>query len=115
MPFLLATLAALAAGPALYAAARSNPRTLAFLDGFVLVSIAGLVVLEVVPGTFTQGGPWSIGFLLAGLFGPTLLERLFRRAERQMHISALALAICGLVLHALGDGIVLAPGASSGW
>jgi hypothetical protein len=107
--FLLATLLALAAGPALYAAGRRSARTLAFLDGFVLVSIAGLVVLEVVPGTFTQGGPWSFAFLLAGLFGPTLLEALFRRVERQAHIGALALAVVGLVFHALADGVVLAP------
>jgi uncharacterized membrane protein YraQ (UPF0718 family) len=107
--FLLATLLAIAAGPALYAAGRRSARTLAFLDGFVLVSIAGLVVLEVVPGTFTQGGPWSIAFLLAGLFGPTLLERFYRQAEREAHIGALALAVCGLVFHALADGIVLAP------
>jgi uncharacterized membrane protein YraQ (UPF0718 family) len=108
-PFLFLTLAALAAGPALYAAARSNARVLAFLDGFVLVSIAGLVVLEVVPGTFMEGGAWSLAFLLAGLFGPTLLERVFREAEREAHLAALALAVVGLVVHALGDGVVLAP------
>ena len=108
--FLLATLLALAAGPALYAFGRRNARMLAFLDGFVLISIAGLVVLEVVPGTFTQGGPWTFAFLLAGLFGPTLLERMFRHAERATHIGALGVAVCGLVFHALGDGVVLAPG-----
>lgn len=113
--FLLATLLALAAGPALYAVARRDTRTLAFLDGFVLVSIAGLVVLEVVPGTFLQGGPWSLAFLMAGLFGPTLLERLFRQAEREAHIGALALAVVGLVFHALGDGVVLAPTGSTDW
>src|SRR5262245_4436053 len=111
--FLLATLLALAAGPLLYAAARRSAAALAFLDGFVLVSIAGLVVLEVVPGTFTQGGPWSFAFLLGGLFGPTLLERAFRRAERLTHIGALALAVAGLVFHALADGVALAP--SGNW
>jgi len=110
--FLLATLLALAAGPALYAFGRHNARMLAFLDGFVLISIAGLVVLEVVPGTFTQGGPWTVAFLLAGLFGPTLLERMFRNAERATHIGALGVAVCGLVFHALGDGVVLAPGGA---
>lgn len=115
LAFLLATLLALAAGPALYALGRRSARTLTFLDGFVLVSIAGLVVLEVVPGTFLQGGPWSLVFLLAGLFVPTLLERAFRHAERQAHIGALALAVAGLVLHALGDGVALAPGGNAGW
>jgi zinc transporter ZupT len=112
--FLLATLLALAAGPVLYAAARRNARALAFLDGFVLVSIAGLVLLEVVPDTFVHGGTWSLAFLLAGVFGPTLLESRFRRLERQAHIGALALAVLGLVVHALADGVVLAP-AGGDW
>lgn len=115
MNFLIATLLALAAGPVLYAGARSRPRMLAFLDGFVLVSIAGLVVLEVVPGTFLEGGPWSLAFLLAGLFGPTLLEHRFRHAEREAHIGALVLAVAGLVFHALADGVVLAPGSTDDW
>lgn len=113
--FLVLTLLALAAGPSLYAAAQRGPHMLAFLDGFVLISIAGLVVLEVVPGTFIEGGPWSLAFLLGGLFGPTLLERSFHRAGRQAHIGALALAICGLVLHTLADGAVLAPKDGTDW
>jgi hypothetical protein len=113
--FLIATLIVLAAGPALYAAARRSARTLAFVDGFVLVSIAGLVVFEVAPETFKAGGIGSLVFLLAGVFGPTVLERRFRRAERQMHIGTLLLAMGGLVLHALADGVVLAPGAAADW
>ncbi len=115
LAFLLATLLALAAGPALYAGARHSARALAFLDGFVLVSIAALVVLEVVPDTLRAGGVWALAFLLAGVFGPTLLERLFRRAERQMHIGTLLLAVLGLVLHALADGVVLAPSDAGNW
>ncbi len=113
--FLLATVLALAAGPLLYAAAQRRAEVLAFFDGFVLMSIAGLVVMEVVPGTFSLGGPWSIAFLLAGLFGPTLLEHAFHSAQREAHIGALSLAIIGLVFHALADGAVLAPGNSADW
>ena len=113
--FLIATLIVLAAGPALYAAARESARTLAFLDGFVVVSIAGLVVFEVAPDTFKAGGIGSLVFLIAGAFGPTALERWFRRAERHMHIGTLLLAMGGLVLHALADGVVLAPGAATDW
>src|SRR5690349_22469369 len=113
--FLIATLVALAAGPALYAAARASARTQAFLDGFVVVSIAGLVAFEVAPHTVEAGGVGSLAFLAAGVFGPTVLERGFRRAERQMHIGTLLLAMAGLVLHALADGVVLAPGAAADW
>lgn len=115
MAFLLATLLALAAGPALYAAARPRPRVAAFLDRFVLFSIVVLIALEVMPETVAAGGPWSLAFLLVGLFGPTAIEHAFRKAERQAHIGTLALAIAGLVLHALGDGVALAPSQSQGW
>jgi len=109
LALLLATLVALLSGPLIYAAARRRPALLAFLDGFVLVSIAGLVLLEVVPGAFVEGGLWSGAFLLMGLLGPTLLEHLLTRVRRSAHIAALALAILGLVLHSLADGAALSP------
>jgi len=113
--FLVGTLLALAAAPVLFAGAQRRPRVLAFLDRFVLVSIVALVALEVVPGTVADGGAWSIAFLLAGLFGPTLMERAFHRAQREAHIATLALAVIGLVLHTLADGAVLAPGGADSW
>lgn len=109
LALLLATLAALLAGPLIYAVAHKRPALLAFLDGFVLVSIAGLVLLEVVPGAFVDGGPWSAAFLLLGLLGPTIFEHLLSRARRGAHIAALALAILGLVLHSMADGAALSP------
>src|SRR5438874_504868 len=96
--FLLATLLALASGPALYAQARSRPRMQSLLDGAVLVGITGLIVLDVVPETWRQGGAWSLAFIATGLFGPTLLERAFRRVRHEAHLGALGLATGGLVL-----------------
>lgn len=111
---LSATLLALLSGPLLYSAARARPAVLAFLDGFVLVAISGLVVLEVLPETLDAGGYASLGFLALGALGPTLLEHQLHHARRA-HVAALALAIAGLVLHSIGDGTALAPapGASS--
>jgi uncharacterized protein len=108
-PLLMATLLALLCGPLLYVLARSRPPLLAFLDGFVLVSICGLVLLDVVPDALRSGGYASLGFLLLGLLGPTLLEHLLTRARREAHLAALALAVAGLVVHALGDGAALSP------
>lgn len=104
---LLATLAALVSGPLWYLLARRRLALLSFLDGFVLVSISGLVLLEVLPEAFADGGWWSLGFLALGLLGPTLLERGLTRVRRGAHLAALALAISGLVLHSLGDGAAL--------
>ncbi|MEQ1440334.1 hypothetical protein AAG565_13325 [Fontimonas sp. SYSU GA230001] len=104
---LVATLVALLSGPVLYAVAQRRPALLGFLDGFVLVSIAGLVLLEVLPDAFASGGWLSLAFLLAGLLGPTALEHGLTRARREAHLLALALAVLGLVLHSIGDGTAL--------
>ncbi len=104
---LSATLAALLSGPALYAIAQRHPSLLSFLDGFVLVSIAGLVLLEVLPDAFVAGGWLSLLFLLVGLLGPTALEHGLSHARREAHLLALGLAIFGLVLHSIGDGAAL--------
>ena len=106
---LLATLAALICGPLLYALARTRPALLRRLDPLFVVVVAGLVLLEVLPTLFKSGGLWNAGFLLAGLLGPTLFEHLITRARREAHIAALGLAILGLLLHSLGDGIALSP------
>ncbi|MGQ0618508.1 MAG: permease [Panacagrimonas sp.] len=104
---LIATITALLCGPLLYAVARRRAGVLAFLDGFVLVSIAGLVLLEVVPGAFGEGGAWSLGFLAVGAIGPSLLERALYRARREAHLATLALAVLGLLLHSIADGAAL--------
>lgn len=106
---LLATLAALLCGPLLYVLARPRPALLAFLDGFVLVSIAGLVLLEVVPGAYGDGGAWSFAFLVLGAVGPTLVEHGLQQARREAHLATLALAVLGLLLHSLADGAALTP------
>lgn len=104
---LIATLAALLSGPGLYALARQRPALLSFLDGFVLVSIAGLVLIDVLPEAFETGGLMCAAFLLIGMLGPTALEHWLTRARREAHLVALGLAIVGLVLHSVGDGTAL--------
>ncbi len=111
---LLLTIAALLAGPALYVVARSRPALLGFLDGFVLFSISGLILLDVLPEAFELGGYATLGFVLLGLLGPTLMEQLLTHARREAHLFALSVAIGGLMLHALGDGAALSPAGGIG-
>jgi hypothetical protein len=105
---LSATLLALLSGPLLYGAARDRPAVLAFLDGFVLVAISGLVMVEVLPETLDSGGYWSLAFLALGALGPSLFEQQLHNARRA-HVATLVLAMAGLVLHSIGDGTALAP------
>jgi len=115
LTFLIATLIALASGPLLLAPAMPRPRLRKVLDGFVMVSIAALILLEVLPEAWRQGGPLSVAFAAAGLFGPTLLEKILRGHQHGAHLGTLAFAMAGLVLHALGDGVALSPNESTSW
>ncbi|MGH8462236.1 MAG: hypothetical protein ACRESS_11575 [Stenotrophobium sp.] len=109
LSLLIATLAALLSGPLLYAILKTRPRLTRYMDGFVLVSVTGLVLIEVVPEAWRQIGLWSLLLVGLGLLGPTLLENLLSRARRGMHIAAMALVLVGLVLHSFGDGVALSP------
>jgi len=80
---------------------------LSLLDGFILVTIAGLVLFYILPESILYGGLWSILFALIGIFGPTMMERVYHRAAHQTHTAALFLGLAGICLHALVDGTAL--------
>lgn len=106
---LIITLLAISVAPGIYFFARRRAALLSFFDGFVLVTVSGLVLLDVLPGAIRSGGLWSLGFAAAGMWGPTALERLLHRLQRETHTVTLVLAIAGLILHSLGDGAALSP------
>jgi hypothetical protein len=107
MHFLLLSLATLALGPILYRLAARRPASLAALDSFVFISLAGLVLLHLIPHALDAGrGAASVAALL-GLVGPTLAERLLRRAAAGVHLLVLAVALVGLGGHAFLDGLAL--------
>lgn len=106
---LLATVLALMSGPVLFGLAQRRPAFLSFLDGFVLVSISGLVLLEVLPESYGQGGMGSLIFVLVGALGPSLVERTLHQARREAHLATLGLAVLGLLLHSVADGAAMSP------
>ncbi len=110
--WLVASVLILGLGPALYRLARQRPAWLSALDGFLLVAICGLVLLDVLPETLEQSGWLAILFVLAGFLGPSLVEHWFHRLAGPAHRVAILLALLSLVLHALVDGAALV--ASSG-
>jgi len=106
---LLLSIIALLAGPALYGLGRRQPGVRQILDGFVFITIAGIVCVFIAPKSIEVGGLAAVLFLLAGLFFPVVIEILFRRSMHGAHTFILVLAALGLVLHAVVDGVALLP------
>lgn len=106
--FLIATLLALACGPLLYALTRAAPGYRRVFDALVLISIAALLLFEIIPHALHDGGAWGFVWLLAGFALPTVVERAFRSIREQTHWVALSIALVGLAVHALADGAILA-------
>lgn len=106
---LFLSVAALLAGPFVYALGQRKLAARQFLDGFVFITIAGIVCVHIVPSALSAGGSAALLFLLCGLGFPVALERVFSRAVHQAHSFILFVAALGLVVHALIDGIALMP------
>lgn len=105
---LFASVAGLGTGPLVARAARARPQMLAFIDGFVLVTIGGLVLLDVIPHALAHRDLWAGFFMLVGFTLPNLAERLFRFGVRQTHTAVLLLALVGVAIHSALDGGALA-------
>ncbi|MBX9856637.1 MAG: permease [Gemmatimonadaceae bacterium] len=103
-----ASLLALGSGPLVARFAGRRPALMTFLDGFILVSIGGLVLLEVVPHALHDAHYVSLVFMAIGFVLPTMAERLLHLGVRQTHLAVLLLALAGLVVHSVLDGSALA-------
>jgi uncharacterized membrane protein YraQ (UPF0718 family) len=108
LTLLLISLLAFAVGPALYGMADRARASLAALDGFVMVAVAGLALVHIIPHAVVTAGAGALAVALAGFIGPGLVEHRLERAARQTHTAALALALSGLTVHEFFDGVGLA-------
>ena len=100
----------LAIGPALHQLARATGTMLAALDGFVYVTIGGMVLFHILPETYHLAG-WPVFIALAlGLMGPGWVEHRLENLARQAHAVALLLALVGIGLHGFTDGLALGQG-----
>ncbi len=104
---LIAAVGGLLVGPLVHSAAAARPASRSLLDGFVLVSVGGLVLGHVLPSAVHEGGWWTLLAAAAGLWGPTWLEARLHSAALRVHRAALLLAVLGLVGHATVDGVAL--------
>jgi hypothetical protein len=102
--FLLASVAATAAGPLIFPRLKRSHGWLARLDSFLLVSLAGLVVVVVLPHAISEAGPAVLLAALAGGLGPIWFER---RHARGHHPGVASVALLALGLHMFLDGAAL--------
>jgi hypothetical protein len=109
---LAVSLLALTVGPVLHQLARIKGTMLAALDGFVYVTMGGVIFMHIVPESFELAGWWSLLALLAGLLGPGLIEHRLRGLANQAHSVALCLAMLGIGLHGFMDGLALGHAGS---
>ncbi|MBT8065923.1 MAG: hypothetical protein KJO09_01685 [Gammaproteobacteria bacterium] len=100
---------ALLLGPVIYALSRKNHITREILDGFIFITIAGIICVNIIPEALAIGGTLALLFLVLGLAFPVVVEHGFHSALHEAHIVVLVLAALGLVIHATIDGIALLP------
>ncbi|WP_299495903.1 metal transporter [uncultured Shewanella sp.] len=110
MLYLAASCIALLLGPVFYRFFTTGTGLQKGLDGFIFVSLGGLVLIHILPELLEHGGLLSILFLCIGMWGPSASERLFHRYSDVTHNIALFLGVTGLLLHTVTDGgaIILA-------
>ncbi|MGI2184052.1 metal transporter [Shewanella oncorhynchi] len=107
MLYLLASCIALLIGPLFYRYFSSSSGLQKGLDGFIFVSLGGLVLIHILPELLEHGGMLAIVFVLLGIWGPTASERLFHRYSEVTHNFTLFLGIGGLLLHTITDGTAM--------
>lgn len=106
------SIAALLAGPFVYTLGKRNAIARQVLDGFIFITIAGLVAVHIIPDSLLGGGNLAILFLALGIAFPVLIERGLHESFHAAHGLVLALAALGLVIHSVLDGIALLPGSN---
>ena len=114
MSYLLIALAALALGPVILNRLHRRPALAAALDGFVVVSISGLIFLHFVPHAVEHQHVAVLLALVVGFLLPVVLERLTRDVRGRVDRWGLLLGLTGLAIHAGLDGAVLATVAGGG-
>jgi hypothetical protein len=103
------SIVALLAGPAIYTLGKRNQVARQVLDGFIFITIAGIVTVNIIPEALANGGNLAILFLALGIAFPVVLERGLHDSFHAAHGLVLALAALGLIIHSVLDGITLLP------
>lgn len=107
--YLIFSVATLWLGPALTSLFKTNHQARDFLDGFIVIAIAGLVFLYILPHTVADAGITTLLAALLGLLLPSFLEKIHKIATRA-HKLTIVITVVGLAVHSYADGLVLLAG-----
>lgn len=106
---LVLSIAALLLGPLIYVASRNSAVARRIIDALIVASIAVIILAHIIPDAYALAGNRAIVILLLGIAFPMLLERLFRKATDAAHFAIVIVAVVGLLLHSVIDGVALLP------
>ncbi|MBM4182967.1 MAG: hypothetical protein FJ207_01945 [Gemmatimonadetes bacterium] len=109
MGYLIAALAAPAAGPVLYGLLHDRPQAARALDRFVYVLVPLLVAWQVLPAARESRSVWPLLAVAAGVLLPSWIERASHALAHRTDAAALVVGLSGLALHSLLEEAALAP------
>ncbi len=95
-------------GPLLLKLVGRRSRVLNAVDGFVVVTLAGLIGLHLLPESIATAGAWAAIAALVGMVATSLIERGAVSDAANAKASMLAFALAGLAVHGMLDGAALA-------
>lgn len=83
------------------------------IDGFVLMTVLGLVTLTLLPESLERVGGWGLLVAFIGFILPWASEFLFHKTEEITHRIVMLVATLALIIHAASDGALLAVAKDS--
>lgn len=102
---LLLSIFALFAGPLLYQWLRQGGLIAKAFDQAIVVVLIVLMAFLLIPESWERHGFMSVVLMFGGYLLPGLLESLIKKAAHTLHLISLLLALGGLALHAMLDGL----------
>ncbi len=108
MHLLLASLLPLVLGPVLVWGLQHAKWAARALDAFVLISVAGLVLLSILPDALVSAGWAAVIAIVAGTVLPIIGGKIFSENLNSFRSTTLLVGLVGLALHATLDGVALA-------
>lgn len=105
---LILSVLVLIAAPLLARLVAHLPAIKAGLDGFVLLTVIGLITITLLPEALSHGGFLALIIAILGFTLPWIAELLFHKSEEMTHRVLMLIAALALVVHAASDGALLA-------